>query len=304
MEKVSADALNTAFAELMETPEGRQEVQEAGLTYIKQILREESFVRKILPPTNVTKYDVQRSVESDTVEKVVDIEPDSVAVAINFRSESEAKFVEAPRYRIPFFTISSQFFEKTEQELFAYESPVIKIIEDNSVKDIQEIEDGTFLGFTQLAVDQTGNLNQVPLSTRLDAKTLLTDTFRLIDGNRLQTDIILMNNQTFDDVLGLPTEQIGDGMNSEIIKDGYSYNVLLGKKLIVTTKTNLVPFGVVWMFTQQKYLGNFFILNNTKFYINKIADLIRWKTWEVVGIGIGNVNAISKLEFGSAVTTP
>ena len=94
MDKQSADALNTTFAELMDTPEGRQDVQDAGLTYIKQILREESFLRKIMPPVNITRYDTQRSVVSDTVEKVVDIEPESTAVAINFRSESEAKFVE------------------------------------------------------------------------------------------------------------------------------------------------------------------------------------------------------------------
>lgn len=304
MEKSAADAMNSAFAELMDTPEGQKEVQDAGLTYIKQILREESFVRKILPPVNITKYDTQRSVTSDTVEKVVDIEPNSTAFALNFRSEAEAKFVEAPRYSIPFFTVSSQVFEKTEQELFAYESPVVKIIEDNSVKDIQEIEDTVWINSTERTVNSTDAQLRLPGKTRLDEKTMLTDTFRLIDSQRLQTDCMLMSTPTFDDILALPTEQIGDGMNSEIVKDGYSYNVLLGKKMIVTTKTNLVPFGVVWMFAKQKYLGNFFILNNTKFYINKIADLIRWKTWEVIGIGIGNINSISKLEFGSAVTTP
>jgi len=304
MEKVSADALNTAFSEMMETPEGRAEVQEAGLTYIKQILREESFVRKILPPVNVTKYDTQRSVTTDTVEKVVDIEPESTALPLNFRAEADAEFFSAPRYSIPFFTISSQLFEKTEQELFAYESPVVKIIQDNSVKDIQEIEDSKWLEFTELAVNNTGQQLQLPGKTRLDEKTMLTDLFTLIDTNRLQTDKLLMANTVFNDVVGLPTEQLGDGMNSEIVKDGYSYNVLLGKKLIVTTKTNLVPYGVVWAFATQKYLGNFFVLNNTKFYINKIADLIRWKTWEVIGMGIGNVNGIAKLEFADAVTTP
>jgi hypothetical protein len=51
------------------------------------------------------------------------------------------------RTSIPFFTISSERFEKTEQELLAYQMPITKIIEDNSVKDIQEIEDREFLDY-------------------------------------------------------------------------------------------------------------------------------------------------------------
>jgi len=303
MEKHSADALNTAFAEMMETPEGRNEVQEAGLTYIKQLLREESFVRKVLPPVSVTKFDTQRSVTTDTVEKVVDIEPESEALPLNFRAEAPANFFSAPRYSIPFFTISSELYEKTEQELFAYESPVVKIIQDNSVKDIQEVEDSKWVEYCGLAVNQSGKVLQLPAKTRLDDKNMLTDLFTLVDNDRLQSDKILMANVTFNDVVALPTEQLGDGMNSEVVKDGYSYNTLLGKKLIVTTKTNLVPYGVVWCYAAQKYLGNFFILNQTKFYINKIADLIRWKTWEVIAIGIGNVKGVAKLEFADAVTT-
>jgi hypothetical protein len=303
IEKLSAEALNSAFSELMETPEGQKEVQEAGLTYIKQFLREESFLRKVINPVNITKFDTQRAVDTDTVEKVVDIEPGSTASAINFRSESPARYVEAPRYAIPFFTIASPMFEKTEQELFAYESPVIKIIEENSVKDIQEVEDTKFVEFCDDAVALSGNLLQLPGTTRLNAKTILTDGFSLVDQHRLQTDKVLMSNTTFNDVLALPNEQIGSALNSEIVKDGYSYNQLIGKKFIVTTKTNLVPYGQIWFYAKEKYLGNFFILNNTKFYINKIADLIRFKTWEVIGVGLGNVRGVGKVEFGSGVVT-
>ena len=304
MEKEAQEALNTAFSEMIETDAGRAELQEAGLTYIKKFLREESFARKVLPPVTVTKYDVQRSKETDTVEKIVDLEPDSTAVALNFRAEAAAQFVEARRYGIPFFTISSKLYEKTEQELYAYESPVIKIIQDNSPKDIQETEDSVFLNYCGLSVARTGKVLQLPAVARLNAKTMLTDLFTLVDQDRLQTDKVLMANTTFNDVIALPNEQLGSGMSSEVVKDGYSYNSLLGKKLIVSTKTNLIPYGVVWAFADQKYLGNFFILNNTKFYINKRAELIQWKAWEVVGLGIGNISSIAKLEFGAAVVTP
>src|SRR5579872_3951910 len=155
---VTTDALNAAFNSQMESPEGRKELTEKTLLYIKQLLREESFVRKILPPEQVTKYDLQRDVASDTVVKIKDIEPDSSALALNFRGEANYSYVQGKRFAIPFFTISSQFYEKTEQELFAYEMPVIKVIEENSVKDIQEIEDVTWINYSQASVTKTGKI--------------------------------------------------------------------------------------------------------------------------------------------------
>ena len=293
-------ALDNVFTDLLSTKEGQEEVRERSLLYIKQILREESFARKILPPESVTKYDLQRAVNNDTVQKVVDIEPNSIAIPLNFRSEPTGDYVEGPRYAIDFFTISSELFEKTEQELFAYESPLIQSIEEISVKDIQEVEDSQFIGTVDIALAATGKTLDVAATARLD-KDILTDAFKLIDGDRLNTEVILMANTTFNDVLNLDLSSLGDTVASKVIVDGYTYNQLLGKRLIVTTKTNIIGTGVIYLFTDQKYLGNFFILNSTKFYIDKVADLIRWKTWEIIGIGIGNINSAARLRFGAGV---
>jgi hypothetical protein len=309
--QVTTDALNAAFAGQMESPEGRKELTEKTLLYIKQMLREESFTRKILPPESVTKYDLQRDVQTDTVVKVVDIEPDSRAVALNFRGEANYSFVTGKRFAIPFFTISSQFYEKTEQELFAYEMPVIKVIEENSVKDIQEVEDVTWIRFCQAAVTATGKLLPVGASPSLTT-TLLKDGFKMIDGDRLITTVMLMNSQTWDDILAFGLNVFGDQVASKVIVDGYTYDQLLGKKLIVTTKTKttpvqgipgkiLVPFGQVWFFTDPQYLGRFYLLNSTKLYMDKIAEVIRWKAWETVGIGMGNIKSVAKLEYGTGV---
>ena len=100
----------------------------------------------------VTRTDCQRSVDHDTLVKIVDIEPKSKAMAMTFRGQPTARFIRAPRFEIPFFTISSEKFEKTEQELLAYEMPITKIIEENSVKDIQSIEDRQFLVYVEAAV--------------------------------------------------------------------------------------------------------------------------------------------------------
>jgi hypothetical protein len=308
MDKVSAEALNQAFYSQIESPEGRREIEDLTINYIKQLLREEAFSRKVLPPEAVTRQDIQRTTTDDTVVKIVDIEPDSQALALNFRSETEAQFVEGKRYAIPFSRISSKLYEKTEEELYAFEMPVIKVIEENSVKDIQEVEDTFFIKFAQQAVTQTSKIlaSGAPKLTL----SLLTDAFKLIDGDRLQTSCILMSNTTYDDVLQFGQPVVGDSIASKIITDGYTFDQLLGKKLIITNKTknqagaHLVPYGQVWFFTEQKYLGNFFILNSTKMYMDKKGPLLNWQVWETVGMGFGNIKSIGKLEFGSGVGLP
>ena len=309
MEKVSQEALNAAFSEMLESPQESRTLAEAGVTWIKQRLREESFARKIMPPQNITKFDCQRAVNTDTIEKIVDLETISTAMALNFRSQAPAQFVEGTRYRIPFFKISTPLYEKSEEELLAYEMPIMKLIEDNAVKDIHEIEDETFLRYAWASVQATGQILNVTGTNVLSDKRMLTELFKMLETggptattpNRLCTATLLMNTGTWNDIAGLPNEQLGTPMNSEVFKDGYAYHEILGKKLIVTTKTNLVPYGTIWAFAEQKFLGNFYILNNTKFWIEKKAEMIRCKTWEVIGMGVGNIKGIARLCFGDGL---
>ena len=145
MTGVSPRVLNDLFNSKLNTAEGKEKIAQYGGSYIRDRLREVSFVRKIMPPEQVTRTDCQRSVNHDTLVKIVDIEPQSRAMSITFRGQPSARFIRGSKAECAFFTISSEIFQKTEQELLAYEMPITKIIEENSVKDIQEIEDREFL---------------------------------------------------------------------------------------------------------------------------------------------------------------
>jgi hypothetical protein len=298
MEKISAEALNAAFLERLGSPEGRTELQEKGVLYIKKILREESFLRKILPPQVVTKMDLQRSAETDTFEKIVDIEPDSFALDVNFLGEPPTEYVEGKRYRIRFQEISSPMFEKNELELAAYEMPLIKVIEQNSIKDIHEREDRHWLRNNRQVMQLTAKSIDDASQTFL-TRDLLSEGTKLISNERRRATKILMSSPTWDDISKWVATDVGDTMASKITVDGYDLNQLIGRGLIVTTKTSVLPYGEVWFYTDQAYLGNYFLFGSTQFYIDKIAELIRWKAWEVIGVGIGNVFSMSRVSYGS-----
>jgi len=336
MSSTPAEVLNELFNRKLETAEGKEKIAEYGGTFIRDHLREVSFARKVVPPTPITRNECQRSENHDTLVRIVDIEPQSRAMPLTFRGQPTARYISAPRYAIPFFTISSEKFEKTEQELLAYEMPITKVIEDNSAKDIQEIEDREFLLHVEACIEalqfetngtvafnrtnvNNGTVVGVSRVKGLNALTLggvddfevrpilrpdIVNLRKLLSRNRLRPERMLMSEPDFEDVLQWTVEDFGDKIQSETVVDGYKYNMLLGTNFIRTIKTDILRDGNVYIFTKPEFFGRFYILNQTKFYIDKRANRIFWQAWEDIGMGFGNIAAVRKLElYRGSVTT-
>jgi hypothetical protein len=333
----SAKVLNDLFNTRLGEPGGKEKLAEFGGTYIRDKLREVSFVRKIIPPEQVTRTDCQRSTKHDTLVKIVDIEPQSRAMAISFRGQPTARFIRGEKAEVAFFTISSEMFQKTEQELLAYEMAITKIIEENSVKDIQEIEDREFVIHIEAAVQALQQEANGGAVTTLNATSLqgmappvefsvrkgelaraaatndavvrplqrkdITEGFKLIDGNRLRCERFLMTELDWDDILSWTVEDNGDRIQSETTVDGYKYNTLLGRPYIRTVKTDILRPGNLYFFTSPEFFGKFYVLNQTKFYIDKVANMITFQAWEDIAMSVINIAAVRKVELYSADAT-
>ena len=332
---VPARVLNEMFATKLGSAEAKEKIAEYGGSYVRDRLREVSFARKIIPPEQVTRADCQRSVNHDTLVKIVDVEPRSRAMSISFRGQPTARFIRGPKAEISFYTIASEVFQKTEQELLAYEMPITKIIEENSVKDIQEIEDREFTLHIESAVQalqveansgSAAALHRATIGSTVEfsvrkgelARTAtgsdatvrpvqrpdFVNLFKLLDGNRLRAERLLMTEVDWDDVLQWTVEDFGDRIQSETTVDGYKYNTLLGRAYIRTIKTDILRPGNIYAFTKPEFFGKFYVLNNTKFYIDKIANLITFQAWEDIGMGLVNIASVRKLELYSADANP
>lgn len=334
---VPARVLNELFTQKLGSAEGKEKMAEYGGSYIRDRLREVSYARKVVPPEQVTRSDCQRSVNHDTLVKIVDVEPRSRAMAITFRGQPTARFIRGQKVEVPFYTIASEVFQKTEQELLAYEMPITKIIEENSVKDIQEVEDREFTQHVEsacqaLQIEANGgtatalNASNIGLgavvefsirkgelarnATTNDATARpiqrpdLVGLFKMLDGNRLRSERLLMTEVDWDDILQWTVEDFGDRLQSETAVDGYKYNTLLGRAYIRTIKTDILRQGNVYVFTKPEFFGKFYVLNNTKFYIDKIANVITFQAWEDIAMCVANIAAVRKLELYSADANP
>ena len=341
----SSEMVNSGFIERLET-EGPTKTAAASLNYIKDRLRESSFTDMILPNERVVRGDLQRSTEHDTLVKIIDIEPGSRAMAINFRGQPTAQYIQGKRYAISFYTISSLKFEIVEQELMAYEMPITRIIEENSLKDMVEIKDREFLNHVEAAVNAMQAEGNTSGSTAFKTSTFnagttggrsiskikgslalqqTSDDFvvhaiqrpdivkikkllkrQIVDGNgvtiragRLKPALMLMTESDADDFDSWTLEDYGDKLQSETALDGYTYNKVLGLRVIRTIKNDILREGNVYVFTSPEFFGRNYTLNDVKFYIDKVANRIFWQAWMDIGMGIGNIASVVKLELYS-----
>lgn len=148
----SGTELNSGFIEQLDS-QGSTKTAAESLNFIRDRIREGTFTDMVIPNQRVVRGDLQRSTEHDTLVKIVDVEPGSRAMAMTFRGQPTATYVTGKRFAIGFFTISSLKFEIVEQELMAYEMPVTRIIEENSLKDMVEVKDRVFLVHCETAVE-------------------------------------------------------------------------------------------------------------------------------------------------------
>lgn len=283
-------------------------VSEAAGLFIAQKLRERSFARQILTPRQVTRMDLQVSTDHDQLvfidEKEVNV---GAAKAINFKAEPDGKYVTTPRYSIPIFEISSDVYAKKEIELLASTQPVTKLIEENTVREIEETEDSYFLQYVDAAASAAGNL--VTYSTGAGGaltKGALKTGMNLIDSKRLLARTVLMSKVTFNDFITMTYQDMGSDLLREVFVEGYRFYNFGGLKLIVSVKDNLflhptltlasgAAAHLVYFFAEEKALGRFLVLDSTKFGVRRVFTLVEWQGWEFIGIGIGNSNAVSRV---------
>jgi hypothetical protein len=334
---MNPSAMNDAFLTKLASPADVARMNELGGNYIRDRLREVSFLDKLIPPQYVTRQDCQVSTQTDTLVKIVEIEPKSKAVTMGFRGEPRTRVLTGQRVETAFMTIASEIYQKTEQELLAYTMPITKIVEENMVKDMQEIRDREFLlhaeaavqalqtsanGGTSKALNATAIAGSavVEFAVRKGALARVASTddqtvrpiqradfvegYKMLDGNRLRTETSLITEVDFDDTLQWTLEDNGDKLQSEVQVDGWKYNNFMGRRYVRTIKTDILRPGNLYFFTAPNFLGRNFILNNVKFYIDKVANLISFQAWMDVAPMIANIASIRKVELYSGDANP
>lgn len=277
------------FIESLDNKESLEKTASKVSGYIKTKVREDGFARRVLPPENVTPAECQVAEDHDGLVKVVRLEPEVGGMVLTWRGQPTPKYLEANRAFLHFHNIASEEVTKTEQELYAYGGGIEQILEQLCIKGIHKQEDNVFMNGVNAAIAINGSTIG-PTGAEFDQTDIKNLQVMLADKD-LQLTTLLMSYKTFAVVNTWDASELGDNIRSEVTVNGYKYPTLLGKRLILTNKNDLVPFRYVYGFPDIEYIGEFDILNDIKFYVEKKRNLITWSAAEDIGMILANVNA-------------
>jgi hypothetical protein len=293
--QVSARFLNQSFLNAIEG--GRtKEAADEGTNFIREIVRQASAVREILPPVGLQDDEIDRDERTDEPKKIIEKEPQSVATFVEFQGTPSAYWFRGPRYAVFFGKILSPKATKSKFQLMTYQNDIRKILADNFVKDMADQEDKYWRRQCLVLT------NKNPGAQRTNAPAFTSSAFKrgfqsLLDRRR-PIGKMLMTKSLFMEAIDLPATTVGNAIAEAHYKEGIENEErLFGVPVVTTVKSDIYDPREVWVYSPQNFLGNFFLLQDATLFIKQEADMIEFFTYEAPGIGIGNRLSMQHIVF-------
>jgi hypothetical protein len=298
--QMSAQYLNAQFVRKI-TDEGKiKEAAVEGTAFIREKVRQESFAREVIVPVGVQNDELDRSVDTDQPRKIIEKEPASIATYVPFMGSGPRVWFRGPRYEVRFYKIESQRFTKSKFELMTYQNDIRKILSDNSVKDMADVEDQRFL--EHITAITALNPAQITPATAFTT-TPWRIAMQALARRRRPVGKFLMAKELLYEMVDLPATAVGNEIARTNFEDGVeSREKLLGMPVVTTVKSDVIAAvtgnaRTAWVFSPENFLGNYFLLQDATLFIKQEADIITFYSYESIGMGIGNRLSVQQLSF-------
>lgn len=292
IETVNVQFLNQSFLDKIDSGM----TKEAGVAmsaFVRQKLREDGFTRKILTPYMITASELDRQLSEEPV-VIVEKEIESVAANMPFLGRPDIRYFTGARYPVTFSKITTDSFRKSKFELMTYRTDIRTVLQENSIKDLQEQEDKNFYGNTYEVAAANGNVHNIVGGF---TKANLMAGIKSLVSKKLPVGCILMTQAMYMDLLTFPATEIGSPAASELFRGQSGLESAFGVKIITTNKNNILPENQAMVFTTPEYFGQMYLLQDATTFLKVESDIIQFETYESVGAGIGNVNGVQVLNF-------
>jgi hypothetical protein len=311
----STKAVNMAFYDKITSDDASlvKDAQQAVNDFTRVKMREDGFWRKILPPVPITNDELDRQVDTEKNVKIIDKEPDSpAAISIPYATLPMNRYIQGPRYRVMFDRIVTTNFTTDVGRLRTWDMDIRQVLSDNSIKDMLAEEDGKAIAAVtalllgaNTVIPETGVAQWRTISGGITRETV-NDALKILPQtpSHLEVATALVNNVFVKDVQKWGRDEVGGDLSEEIVRNGFAERILLGVRFIITIKRDLVDDATMYMFAEPKFMGKFFILEDTTMHIEKKAYMLNFFAYEEIGSAIGNIASCGRADFtGSATAT-
>ncbi len=292
VETVNVQFMNKSFIDKVEG--GMTKEAEAALSaFVRQKLRETGFARQILPPVALTSAELDRQT-TDEPTVIVEKEPNSEAASFTFAARPRMRYFKAPRYPVNFTKIETKEFVKSKFELATYRTNISKIIQDNSVRDMQKVEDEILYQGSLAVATNAGNV--ITATGGMTVQNLMLGV-QAMAKNQLPLGCILMTQSLYASLLTQPATQLGSPLASDLTSGRSDLNNFFGFPILTTIKNDIVPDTQALFFAAPNYLGQFYCLQDATMFVKTERDMFSFSGYESVGVGLGNTNGVVVVNF-------
>ena len=304
--------LNEALFEKLSStdPIMQKEAVDAVNDFTRTKMREDGFFRRIMPPVPISNDELDRQVSTDKPVKVVDKEPGSpAAVSIPFATLPTNVYIRGNRYLVHMDRIVTPRFTKDVDELRTWVMDIRQVLSDNAIKDMLTEEDSKFMTAVHASIgltagasnNATSGASQFTSSSGGILRTQLWEAMKTMPGlpSRLETHTILINSITIKDIAKMKREEIGGDLAEDIMRNGWSEQNFMGVRWIVTIKDDLVEDGDIYMFSDPKFIGKHYQLEDTTMYIRREAYMLEFFAYQTSGATLGHTGGLAAHKFNA-----
>lgn len=322
MEKIANQRVfNDTFLEMVKAGEEKKAAVSAQ-SFTRMKLREESFTEKIITPIDISNDDLDKAENPELLVKWNDREPDTApAVTIPLGVVPDMYQFNGTRYPSYFTRITSPKYNKDIDQLRSYDYDIRAIMLELSTKDIATEIDTRFMSRidsivgTKNVVNRANgvSINGLELPQHVGISGGITrenvaEAFKVIkrlkvpfgpsqpDGGETK-GVMLMNNVTADDFVKMSRSEVGGDLAQEMWVNGLPSKTLLGVKPIYTIKRDLVPDGVIYLFSSEEFFGKYYRLQPLTVFMKNEAYFLEYFQYMNLSLAIGNVKGVVKVDF-------
>jgi len=297
------NTMNSLFIEKA-AQEGLDKTAEQLSTYLRSKLRQDGVVRRVIAPVPITDTDLERTVDDNIPRVIMDKEPDTVAMVMNFRDEGDVKFFTSDKYEAKFFKVETEHLKRTEIELSTIRMPIEEILKQTSIFEIQKTEDKYFwelLNKGVIAADGgTGSHDipaPIPPATAMLDLTTISEMAKAQVKTHARAHTFIVSESRWLDILQYDSVAAGDSKMSEILVDGYKYHTLGGYNFVTSIENDVWLDNQAWCLPAPQFLGSFFLYGDPKHCVDKRGDQFEFWAYEYPAMAIGNIDHIIRYTF-------
>lgn len=289
-----------------------KEASEAATKMTRRKLREDAFSPAIIPHEDITNSDLDRFLDREDPGMICEMEPDSMgAKTISFDDTPDTAPYYGDKYLLVFYSNTTPEFTKDVNFLRTYRMDLREVITDNALRDLSRQKDHKFMAGVNKIVGSvagapsplTGLQQNVRYAGRLNRNNWVSSTLLLGDHDLLN-GVFLCNRRTFAELRRWGRNEMGGDFSQELNKKGsraFETAEFSDIKFIVTMKSDLVPNGAIYEFTEPNYLGRAGVLQKPTMYVKKDKDILRFSCKEILGVSIANMAGVVKVTYDELV---